>query len=386
MASLLAITVTMAGCGTVVVRDAVPEAAVDEVMILGRSDLRFRPIRGVDLAADLQEAFAARASQQPGTVDFLALSGGGANGAFGAGLLAGWTQTGTRPEFGVVSGVSTGALTAPFAFLGSAYDATLRDLYTTTSTSDVAFMRRLFSLLRADAAADSAGLRDLIVQYVDAPLLAAIAAEHARGRRLYVATTDLDAGEPVIWDMGRIASLADRRALGLFRDVLLASAAIPGAFSPVYIDVEHAGRDYREMHVDGGVSTQVFVLPGALPLAPGAAKEGARTWRVWVIRNSRLLVDHEEVQPRILAIAKRSVDMLIKTQGMGDIVRIYARSRREDVDFNLAVIPMDFREEAAESFDPVYMRKLYALGFDAAAGGYPWLKHAPGFAPAETGP
>jgi predicted acylesterase/phospholipase RssA len=191
--------------------------------------------------------------------DYLVLSGGGGNGAFGAGLLAGWTAHGSRPEFQIVSGVSTGALIAPFAFLGPAYDGTLRDVYTRYSTEDLVESRSLLSIVRGDAALSTARLRALIAHYLDDAVIAAIAAEGARGRSLFVGTTNLDAGRPVVWDITRIAAHGTPAARELIYDVILASTAIPGAFPPVMIQVEAHGLRYDEMHVDGGVTSQLFL-------------------------------------------------------------------------------------------------------------------------------
>ena len=380
---LLLMALLFAGCGALVTRHPVPLEDAGHALVLGRSDLRFSPDISATTTPDealelLRQFDPARVSG--GDSNFLALSGGGANGAFGAGLLAGWTKEGTRPDFVVVSGVSTGALSAPFAFLGADYDDVLAHVYTTTSTQDVLLVRKFRSLLRADSATDSAGLRDLVERHVDRPLLDKIAAAYAQGRRLFVATTDLDSGQPSIWDMGRIASLNGPEALALFRDVLIASASIPGAFSPVYISVEVDGRSYDEMHVDGGVSAQVFVLPAALPRAARSGGSAGRARHMWVIRNAKLTVEPKQVKPRIGAIAARSVDLLIRTQGIGDLYRIFAHAQRDDIDFNLAYIGDEFVEEPTEVFDPQYMQKLYDYGFDQAANGHPWNKFPPGYA------
>jgi predicted acylesterase/phospholipase RssA len=186
-------------------------------------------------------------------VYFLAVSGGGDNGAFGAGLLNGWTETGTRPEFKLVTGVSTGALIAPFAFLGPDHDGTLKRFYTTLAPSDILEMRSLLAAITSDALADNAPLWQLVENVVDQALLDAIAAEYNdKGRLLLVATVDLDARQSVLWNMTKIAASDDPKALELFRSVMIASAAIPGTFPPVMIDVELDGQAYQEMHVDGG--------------------------------------------------------------------------------------------------------------------------------------
>src|SRR5262245_15859532 len=200
------------------------------------------------------------------TAYFLAISGGGANGAFGAGLLNGWTATGQRPTFNVVTGISTGALIAPFAFLGPAYDGTLRELYTTISTERIFRRRGLGAILFSDALADSTPLAELIEKYADQKLLDAIGHEYDRGRLLLIGTTDLDAQRPVIWNIGALAASHHPQALDLFRKILRASSAIPGAFQPVLIDVQIDGTKFQEMHVDGGAIVQLFLYPPSLEM------------------------------------------------------------------------------------------------------------------------
>lgn len=381
-AGALAISALLSGCGALTVRSPVPVERMGDVKVLGRTDLRyFAGRRAAQLYDEIPGSVSATPLVSPADADIhvLGISGGGANGAFAGGLLLGWTRLGTRPEFDVVSGVSTGALAAPFAFLGSDYDELLEKLYTTTSTRDVLLKRRLASVLRADSAADSAGLRRLVEAHVDRVLLEKIAAAHASGRRLYVLTTDLDAGEAVIWDMGRIASLDDPRALDLFRSVLVASASIPVAFSPVYIPVSVDGNSYDEMHVDGGTTAQVFVLPRACAGSGADATRcsGVRT-HIWVMRNSRLTAEPMPTQPSIAEIAKRSVGVLIKAQGVGDLYRIYALAQQRRAEFNVAYIPDDFQERANEAFDPEYMRKLFEFGVRAMTTGSAWHPAPPG--------
>jgi len=388
LAALLSTAALLSGCGVVMVRSPVPVERAADAAVIGHTDLRyFVGRRSSTLYRELTKLVSPQiiGGQVDGDVHILGLSGGGANGAFAAGLLSGWSEKGTRPVFDVVSGVSTGALAAPFAFLGSEYDADLEHVYTTTSTKDVVLMRRLLSLFRADSAADSKGLRELVEHNIDGALLRKIAAAHRSGRRLYVATTDLDAGESVIWDMGRIAVLDNPDALELFRDVLVASASIPGAFSPVYIPVTVDGADYDEMHVDGGTTAQVFVLP---PLRSSSVMESENFSRVrrhiWVIRNSRLSVEARPTNPRITAIAKRSIDILIKAQGVGDLYRIYALAGQWGAEFNMAYITDEFREEAKESFDPMYMRTLFDFGAATMRTGSPWHPYPPGLLPVKA--
>ena len=219
-------------------------------------------------------------------VETLALSGGGADGAFGAGVLSGWSARGDRPEFEIVTGVSAGAIIAPFAYLGERYDKTLKEIWTHYQTNEIITAQILPGLFGGPALADTSPLASLIARYIDDKMLADIAAEYSRGRILMVLTTNLDAQRPVVWNMGEIARTGDQKALDLFRKVILASAAIPGAFPPVSIDVEAGGKAYEEMHVDGGTTREVFVLPMQAPFKAFDPLYAAQPLRkLYIIKN-----------------------------------------------------------------------------------------------------
>lgn len=312
--------------------------------------------------------------------NYLTISGGGANGAFGAGLLAGWTAAGTRPEFSMVTGISTGALSAPFAFLGPNYDDQLKAVYTTTSTAQIARKRNVIAAAFTDSMVDTAPLREMIRSYIDSDIIEAIAREHARGRRLYIGTVNLDASRSVIWSIGAIAASDYPRKEELIRDVLQASASIPVAFPPVVIPVEVDGRTFDEMHVDGGTGSQVFAYPAAIDWKEITGKLKVRgAPGVYVIRNSFLDPDYRGVKRGIIPIGIRTIDSLIRTQGIGDLYQIYTLCERDGNAFNLAYIPSSFTEKPEESFDPGYMSKLFELGYRMALDGYPWKKTPPGF-------
>ena len=312
--------------------------------------------------------------------NYLTISGGGANGAFGAGLLAGWTAAGTRPEFSMVTGISTGALSAPFAFLGPNYDDQLKAVYTTTSTAQIARKRNVIAAAFTDSMVDTAPLREMIRSYIDSDIIEAIAREHARGRRLYIGTVNLDASRSVIWSIGAIAASDYPRKEELIRDVLQASASIPVAFPPVVIPVEVDGRTFDEMHVDGGTGSQVFAYPAAIDWKEVTGKLKVRgAPGVYVIRNSFLDPDYRGVKRGIIPIGIRTIDSLIRTQGIGDLYQIYTLCERDGNTFNLAYIPSSFTEKPEESFDPGYMSKLFELGYRMAVDGYPWKKTPPGF-------
>ncbi|MGE0230378.1 MAG: patatin-like phospholipase family protein [Flavobacteriaceae bacterium] len=366
-------------------RTSVPPAVAAHVSVAGFEAIRFwgdAPPAGAQAAIERQTrqliAGAATSGVSPTTTHILAISGGGSDGAFGAGLLAGWTAHGSRPVFDVVTGVSTGALTAPFAFLGPAYDGTLQRLYTQTTDADIATRRPLIQALTGDSLADTTPLRQLIAEHIEEDILDEIARQHGLGRRLYIATTNLDAQRPVIWDMGAIAATPHPDRLSLFRTVLLASAAIPAAFPPVLIRVTADGRHYEELHVDGGTTREVFLLPAGLSLARiDKQVKNSRPRRLFIIRNGKVEPEYDRTPNSTLSIAERSVSTLIKNQAIGDIYRMYLDARRDGTDFNLAYIPASFDEISGAGFDPEYMSDLYFAGMRAAANGYDWAKVPP---------
>jgi predicted acylesterase/phospholipase RssA len=243
------------GCSIPERGPAVPRADTMRALPLGLTNARFFPDADSGPAIEEGKAALQRERATLGISDkaplppayFLAVSGGGDNGAFGSGLLNGWSATGTRPQFKMVTGVSTGALIAPFAFLGPAYDAQLREVYTTMTPDRVFRQRGYPAALFDDAMADTSPLAMLIAKYANQDLLDAIAAEYRKGRLLMIGTTNLDAQRPVIWNIGAIAA-----------------SGRPGAFQPAMIDVEVDGVEFQEMHVDGGAISQLFLYPGSI--------------------------------------------------------------------------------------------------------------------------
>ena len=310
----------------------------------------------------------------------LAISGGGDDGAFGAGLLVGWTEAGTRPTFNIVTGISTGSLIAPFAFLGPAYDPDLKAVYTTISQKDVFKPRGLLQGFMSDAFSDTTPLAKMLERYVDQPFLDAIAAEYQKGRLLLIGTSNLDTQEFVVWNMTAIAASKDPRALPLFRKILLASASIPGAFPPVMIDVQANGAHYHEMHVDGGAESQVFAYPASLSLDEAVTQlEPDRKSMLYVIRNSHFDPEWMSVKRSTFPIVTRSISSLITSQGVGDLYQMYHLAERDGVDFNLAYIPKSFDVARNGQFNTSYMQALFKTGFDMARAGYPWDKQPPGY-------
>jgi predicted acylesterase/phospholipase RssA len=374
------------GCASMPRLNAVPSSLTAEAEIPGMPGVRYMPggtdflkiaIEGLQRE---QNYLASQSHEGPlPPVAYLAISGGGDNGAFTAGLLNGWTEKGTRPEFKLVTGISTGALIAPFAFLGPKYDATLKEVFTTLSPKDVIAPRNFIAGILGDAMASNTPLWKLTRKSVNADLLKTIAAEYAKGRYLLVGTADLDARRPIVWDMGKIASYGSSQALDLFVSIMIASASIPAQFPPVMIDVEADGKRYQEMHVDGGTMAQVFAYPTALRTENAAVAGNTRQRTLYVVRNAQVDPDWAQVERRTLSIAGRAVASLIHTQGVGDLYRIYAATQRDGVDFNLAFIPASFNAPHKEEFDNAYMRELYDVGRSMALTDFPWLKTPPGF-------
>ena len=369
------------GCASTERRPAVPfELSMQATVVGFPAGIRYFPRDATDvkeferdfLASNEAERRHLHVDELPPNA-YLAISGGGDNGAFGAGLLNGWTKAGDRPEFKLVTGVSTGALIAPFAFLGPAYDERLKALYTGISMQDVAEERSLLSVLYSDALADNAPLRKLVKKSVTQEMLDAIAAEHDKGRILLVATTNLDVRRPVIWNVTEIAATRLPGALDLVHKILIASAAIPGTFPPVMIDVEAGGQRYQEMHVDGGTASQVFVYPSAIKLHELAQRD--RT--LYIIRNARMDPDWAQVDRRTLPISLRAITCLIHNQGIGDLYRIYAIAERDHIRYRLTYIPATFQTPHPAEFDTPYMRSLFALGEKMALEGHEWYEHPP---------
>ncbi|MEN8132448.1 MAG: patatin-like phospholipase family protein [Pseudomonadota bacterium] len=379
---------TLSGCSFPARKHAVPQASTEKAEIVGLPGVRYEVDTEMPaFTQDMIESFyreqrfltdQVQNGQLP-PANFLAISGGGDNGAFGAGLLCGWTSAGNRPEFKAVTGISTGALIAPFAFLGPEYDSILREVYTTISPKDVLKERGILAAVFEDAMADNAPLRRLIQHYITKDILQEISRQHERGRLLLIMTTNLDARKSVIWNMGKIAASGHPEALQLFHNIMLASAAIPVAFPPVMFDVEVNGKQYQEMHVDGGTMKQVFLYPPALRARAISEQGGVfREKNLYLIRNARLDPDWAEVERRTYSIAARAITSLIQTQGIGDLYQIYAETQRDGIDYNLAYIPKSFNAPHKEDFDTEYMKKLFQTGYDLAVDGYQWEKAPPG--------
>jgi predicted acylesterase/phospholipase RssA len=378
----------LSACSTPVRGPAVPLGRTTQASVLGIPNERFFPFHG---AEPLEAEFAAavdRLRRAQGLaanailpeVQLLAVSGGGENGAFGAGVLCGWSDYGDRPVFELVTGVSTGALTAPFAYLGSNYDPQLRTVYTDLQASSVLERRGLTAAIFDDAMADNAPLFKTISGYLNDAMLAALGKAYDEGRLLLIGTSDLDAQTPVIWNIGAIAKSGHPRALDTIRRILLASAAIPGAFPPTLFDVTLDGVAYQEMHVDGGAFAQAFLYPAGVTRQRRARMAGGQriiAASAFVIRNGRLDAEWADTQRSTMGIASRAISTMIAASGINDVIRMYNATQRDGIEFNLAYIGSDFTERLPAPFDQGYMRALFNYGYQRARRGDEWAKRPP---------
>jgi predicted acylesterase/phospholipase RssA len=383
--ALLATLALATGCAAFTPRNVLSEAEANQTQIEGFSNIRFW---GDSSAAEvsntlnmdphgLEARLALAGEERRPMSNLLAISGGAEKGAFGAGLLVGWGDAGNRPLFDQVTGVSSGALIAPFAFLGHDRDGQLREIFTSYGRQDI-FTYNVPSLLEGAALVDNSPLAKLIEKYVDDDMIREIAKERRKGRLLLIGTTNLDTQRPVLWDMGRIAMSSNPEAKTLFRKILLASSALPGIFPPVRIQVKVGQHSYDELHVDGGLTRQVFIAPPALT---SMSRNQAPTIkpRLYVIRNGRIDPEWQPVKENMFSITQRSISTLIKNQGIGDLYRIYSEARRDGIEFNLASIPSDVSETSNKPFDQNYMASLFDRGYALASHHYTWSKGPPGF-------
>ena len=303
--------------------------------------------------ADSEKDFLAMLPTTPGP--WLALSTGGGDGAFGAGLLNGWSETGKRPEFSVVTGVSTGSLMAPYAFIGSSQDAGLKRAYTEYNAGDI-----FEDTKTPESLVDTWPLKRLIAKEVTPELLAQVAEAHKRGRRLLIATTNLDAQRGVVWNMGAIAAKGDEAALKLFRDVLLASTAIPGLFPPVMIDVEANGKKTQEMHADGGLSAQVFVAPETMLNTSSTTKLPAT--ELYLIANNRLSSEFQMTERSLIFVLGHSIAIGVQSMLRVNIDRTYAAAKRNGIPFYLSYPALSSEQQGKGAFDTEFMKGLFEAG------------------------
>lgn len=352
--------IALAGCvSTGAHRTPVPLALMQVASVGGSAPLRYW---GDD--PDFVSSHRRIKPGSDGRVDYLALSGGGINGAYGAGYLVGWTQGRKRPEFEVVTGISVGAIMAPLAFLGPQYDERLQRVFSSLTEASNPATNFLSALLGAPSIMSNAPVLAAIRTVVDEPLLDEVAKAHREGRRLYIGTTDFDAQRPVIWDIGAIANSGLPNRLQLVHNILLASAAVPGVFPPVLIKVTAQGQQFEELHVDGGLTQQVLLLPGGF----GRAANGT-TARLYVIFNGVIAPTPANVQMTSMSLLQRAVPTLLKYLGRANLVELANSARQSGASYRITAIPAEFPESRNVFGSPQWLEALYGYGYQSGLAG-----------------
>jgi predicted patatin/cPLA2 family phospholipase len=304
--------------------------------------------------------------------NFLVISGGGTYGAYSAGVLVGWSQLGRppekggRPRFDVVTGISTGALIAPFAFLGPEYDCALKDEYTTVSNDDIFVRRRSIRALLSESVVDTTPFRHRIERVVTYDMMAKVAAEHEKGRRLYVGSTNLDTKRLVVWDLGAIAKRGTPEARELIINVIMASAAIPGFFPAVHFKVNIDGANYDELHVDGGVTRSLFFRPPYIEPSKREAfgPDSLADSNVYVLVAGKIYPDPQGVRPRTLPVAGAAISDLLYSLTRADLFHLYTYAILTGMNYRVSAIPPEMPiAKSATDFNPVEMGRLFNAGW-----------------------
>jgi Patatin-like phospholipase len=338
------------------------------------ADHRYSQQSSGDIAGRIQ----AQSAEEP--INILALSGGGAGGAFGAGAIVGLSHSGQRPEFAVVTGVSAGALVAPYAFLGPAWDHQLMEIYTSGSGEHVLQSRGLGAIFGSSMYSGTP-LKELVDRYATDALIESIAFEAGKGRLLLVATTDVNTGEPVVWDLGAIAMHGGSEARTLFRDVLVASASVPGLFPPIIIRVPDDGGQRNETHVDGGVTLPFFVVPSPVDM-PGDSidrtGDQARSARLYILIDGQLGEQPRATRLRTSTIMSRSVSASLNRMMRTTLELTAATAERRGIALDYSAIPVSYPYHGALDFSAATVRPLFQYAYECARTGRLWTAFRPG--------
>lgn len=388
-AALSALSLLVSACSSPVVHHPVPAPVYEASLKDDLGPYRFwgdrKPINfelGLTAQAKiLRERFPDAVNATPETAPLsamLAISGGGANGAFTAGLLKGWSESGKRVPFEIVTGVSTGALIAPFAFLGEEYDDLIVEVYTSSSQTSIFEWNILSGLLSGSGIVDTSPLQAQLRKYVTPEIIEAIAEQSRLGRTLFIITTNFDANRAVVWDIGLIAQTKGAAGAELIRSIMLASAAVPVVAPPVPIDVEVNGESFTELHVDGGLTYQVFAYPAQITVAEVEERTGLRFRReIYLIRNGNAEIRYSPAPTGVVSIAERTINVLLSTQSASSVKQIYNLAQRDNVKFRMIEIPPAFEADRSHEFDPMYMSDLMALGRRIGRTGDFWYDKPP---------
>jgi len=389
----LALTILLASsCANELFRTPVPPELEEVVEVVDMSHVRawadsFDPAWQADVVQSVQEEPEGMFPRGPnGEFQYsgLSLSGGGEHGAFGAGFLKGWSASGTRPVFKVVTGVSTGALIAPFALLGPEYDEILEEVYTQVTADDIYLKKSILGAYWRESLADNQPLRNMVEEYVTDEIIDAVALAHNNGQRLLIGTTNFDAQRAVIWSMGAVANSRRPDAYEIFRQILVASAAIPILFPPTYIKVEAQGEDYDEMHVDGGTMGQMIFFGAAIDWKSAlqeinGEREPVDNSVLYTIIDGEIDHHYDVVPRRLTPIANRTIKTMIKVSAMSSLYKMFLHAEANGYDFKYVSLPNTYEPFDDTPYDPEEMRRMFRIGYQMGLKGDSWLLTPPGF-------
>jgi hypothetical protein len=318
--------------------------------------------------------------------NILSLSGGGSFGAFSAGVVCGWTAKGDRPNFDVVTGISTGALVAPFAFLGPAYDEQLKTFYTTLEDKDLYKMRPIRGLFR-ESLADNSPLAEKVDQVLSQQVICELAQEHQKGRRLYIGTTAAESKQFVVWDIGAIACRGRPDDKQLIKQILLGSSAIPGVFPPQHITVDVDGMCVTERHSDGGISQALFIHPPYVPPEHRSKNQNSDLagTNIYLVVAGKLYADLEVIKPMALNLVGKEISAMIYAQTRGDLQRMFTTSMLTGMNYYLTSIPMEYpAPTSGMAFKIPALTGMFNEGYRIVTEGVAWRRTPPGVGPGEN--
>jgi hypothetical protein len=382
-AQLFALTVPLAlaalvGCSASKLPNAAPRPLINKVWFNSRPADNYQDgdsVAVAGLSGVFHSADPSRAAGRP--LNMLCVSGGGKYAAFTAGALCGWTASGTRPDFDVATGVSSGAPVAVLAYLGPKYDDLLQRTFIALHRSDLFTWRPVRGLLHGDGLMSSRPLAELLDREVDEEMMADLRAAHAGGRRLFIATANSLTHRVVVWDVGALASSGRPDAAVLVRKVILAACSVPGLVPPVEFDVTVNGVRYTELHADAGNLVQVFVRTAG-PVPPGS--------NLWILSAGKSHPNYHSTRPRLMQTITTAVSATLYALFRADTVKLYALCGVTRSRFRLLTIPTDFDgRPSSMAFHPAESFRMFWIGYDLAVSDT-WQTLPPDTAPGEVCP
>ena len=324
---------------------------------------------------------AQRYSKKNGSVpfDILTLTGGGSRGAFGTGLILGWTDKGNIPKFDIITGISTGAVMAPFIFLGEEELKKVEYFYTKMHTENV-FVSTWSSFFGYGYIMNAKPLKKLFKKNFDKAFLDKVTQEHKKGRRLYIGTTNIDTGQLTVWDMGAIASSDREDKYQRFADIVYASSALPVYLPPQYMSVDVDGKDYYQMHIDGGIYAQVFMI--GLLVNWGEVLEFDKsdntdfnvTLYTVANRKYRQRDIYQPVEQAPFSIIEAYVLTEMDLLFDRSVYRLYKSCEKKGFKFRMASIPDKMPDviTVPTEFKPKEMIELFNIGYQLGKTDIPW--------------